>query len=68
MTFELVMTMISTVAFPIAMCILEAWFIKYIMDKHGAETKGFQEALENNTNVISILNERLRMEVKQDGD
>ena len=46
---------VSTVGFPIAMCVALFWEIKEISDKHKEETEKFTEALNNNTLVLQKL-------------
>lgn len=58
---------ISSLGFPIAMCGVCCWYVKYITDKNAQENKEEREAhakeqneirkaLENNTNAINQLN------------
>ena len=46
---------ISTVGFPIAMCVALLWHIQDMADKHKQETEKFTEALNNNTLVLQKL-------------
>lgn len=46
---------ISTVGFPIAMCLVMMWYIKDTSDKHKEETSKFTEALNKNTLVLQKL-------------
>ena len=61
---------ISTVGFPIVMCIVVCIFVKYLIDKnseqlekmtaeHKAETKEMTQAIENNTLALTKLIEKL---------
>lgn len=65
-----IVQVISTLGFPIAWCILMAYFYKYITDKdreerreltekHNAETKEITAALNNNTLALQKLCSRL---------
>lgn len=65
-----VVQMISTVGFPIAACVLMAWFVKYQMDRNAEETASMRkehteevtkitEALNNNTLALQKLVDRL---------
>ena len=53
---------ISTVGFPIAMCIALLWYIKDLTDKHKQETEQFTQALNNNTLVLQKLCDTLGVE------
>lgn len=62
---------ISAVGFPIVCCIMMGWFIqksnnqqrediKELNSQHKEEMLSFKEALDNNTNAIMLLTERLK--------
>ena len=53
---------ISTVGFPIAMCIALIWCIKEMSDRHKQETEKFTEALNNNTLVLQKLCDTIGVE------
>lgn len=53
---------VSTVGFPIAMCVALLWYIKEISDKHKQETEKFTEALNNNTLVLQKLCDTIGVE------
>lgn len=66
MTVQDVVTLIQTVGFPIVMCGLMAWYVKYISDKnreqitaereaHKKEMNEVVKAINNNTIVIEKL-------------
>ena len=66
MTVQDVMTLIQSVGFPIAMCALMSWYVKYISDKnreqitaereaHKEEMNEVVKAINNNTVVIEKL-------------
>lgn len=46
---------VSTVGFPIAMCGLLAYYIKYTEDKHREEIDKLTQAVNNNTLLIQKL-------------
>ena len=50
-----IMQAISTVGFPIVMCLVMMWYIKDTSDKHKEETSKFTEALNKNTLVLQKL-------------
>lgn len=53
---------VSSVGFPITMCIALLWYIKEISDKHKKETEEFTEALNNNTLVLQKLCDTIGVE------
>lgn len=70
MTAQEVLTAITTVGFPIVMCLACAWYIKYTTDKHRAEIADLNkahakemeqvtQAINNNTIALTKLTERL---------
>lgn len=70
MTVQDVVTLIQTVGFPIVMCGLMAWYVKYISDKnreqitaereaHKEEMNEVIKAINNNTFVIEKLMAKL---------
>lgn len=50
-----IVTIISTVGFPIAMCLCLMWFVKYLLDTHKMESQEFTSALNNNTLALQKL-------------
>lgn len=48
-------TIITTVGFPIAVCLILFWYINKIQEQHKAETDKLAEALNNNTLVMQQL-------------
>ncbi len=75
MTVQDVMTLIQTVGFPIVMCGLMAWYVKYISDKnreqitaereaHKEEMNEVIKAINNNTIVIEKLIAKLDAPVR----
>ncbi len=68
-----VTTLISTLGFPIAMCVGACFFIKYLFDtftkqitemqkEHKEEVKSMNTAIENNTLILTKLCEKLDKE------
>jgi hypothetical protein len=57
-----IVTVISTVGFPAAMCILMGYYIMRREEEHGKEMAELKKAINNNTSAISKLVERLRGE------
>lgn len=65
-----IITMITTVGFPIVACLLLGWFIKYQTDRyneelkdvrkeHRAEVAKMTEAINNNTLALTKICERM---------
>lgn len=48
-------TAISTVGFPIAICLILLWYIYKLSEMHKVETKEFTEALNKNTLALQKL-------------
>lgn len=55
--------LISTLGFPIGMCLIMCYYINKINDAHKEETDKFAEALNNNTLVLQKLCDKLDGEV-----
>lgn len=62
MDFNPVLQAISTVGFPIVMCIIFAWYIKDLNENHKEETEKFTEALNSNTLVLQKLCDAMNVE------
>lgn len=58
-----VITLISTLGFPIGMCLIMCYYINKINDAHKVETDKFAVALNNNTVVLQKLCDKLDSEV-----
>ena len=54
-----IVTVVSQVGFPIAMCLAMAWYIKYTNDQHKEEIDKITEALNNNTLAVQKWCERM---------
>lgn len=54
-----VSTLISTLGFPIGMCLIMCYYINKINDAHKEETDKFADALNNNTVVLQKLCDKL---------
>ena len=55
-----VVTIISTVGFPAAMCVLMGYYIMHREEEHGKEMSELKKAINNNTAAITKLAERLK--------
>ena len=62
MDFNSVLQAISTVGFPIVMCLVFAWYIKDLNENHKEETGKFTEALNSNTIVLQKLCDTMNVE------
>ena len=61
-------TLISTLGFPIGMCLIMCYYINKINEAHKEETDKFAEALNNNTLVLQKLCDKLDSEVNVDDE
>lgn len=59
MDVTVITQLVSTVGFPIAMCSLMSYYIKYTEDKHREEIDTMRDALNNNTMVLQKLVDKL---------
>jgi hypothetical protein len=70
MDFESIVSLISTIGFPIVCCLMMGWYVKYISDanrveidkineRHRAEMTEVTTAINNNTLALTKLCERL---------
>lgn len=50
-------TVISTVGFPISICLILLWYIYKLSEMHKSETKEFTEALNQNTLALQKLSD-----------
>jgi len=48
-----VLTLIGQYAFPIAMCLIMAWYVKYIQDNNRADIQSLSERYEKQLDVMS---------------
>lgn len=55
--------LISTLGFPIGMCLIMCYYINKINEAHKEETDKFAEALNNNTVVLQKLCDKIDSEV-----
>lgn len=59
MDVSAVVQAISTVGFPIVMCLLFMYYIKYINDQHKDEIDKLSQSVNNNTLVMQQLLDKL---------
>ena len=60
-----IVSIVSTVGFPIAMSIILMWYVKDLTDKHQSETKEFTKALNDNTSVLRKLCDLLHVDMRE---
>ena len=56
---EWVFELINSTVFPIAMCIILCYFVKYTTDENNKKLEKMTEAINNNTLVITKLVEKM---------
>lgn len=61
-------SVISTLGFPIAMCLILCFYVNKINESHKAESKDFAEALNANTVVLQKLCDKLDVERNAEND
>jgi hypothetical protein len=61
-SIQMILQAITTVGFPIVMCLCLAWYCMKINDSHKAETDKFTTALNDNTIVLQKLCDILNVE------
>lgn len=59
MDVNAVTTLITSVGFPIAVCLICFWYINKMQEQHKEETKQLADALNNNTLVMQKLVDKL---------
>lgn len=59
MDISAIIQAISTVGFPIVMCLLFMYYIKYINDQHKDEIDKLSQSVNNNTLVMQKLLDKL---------
>lgn len=59
MDVQTITTIITTVGFPIAVCLICFWYINKQTEVHKEETKAMTEAINNNNTLLQRLIEKL---------
>ena len=59
MSIQDILSIVTTVGFPIAVCLICFWYINKMQETHKAETHELSEALNNNTIVMQKLVDKL---------
>lgn len=55
MDYNQLAQLISSIGFPIVMCGILAFYVKYVEDKHGAEISGLRDVINANTEILYTL-------------
>ena len=61
-TIQMILQAITTVGFPIVMCLCLAWYCMKLAESHKAETDKFTTVLNENTLVLQKLCDMLNVE------
>lgn len=59
MDTNVITTLITSVGFPIVVCLICFWYIKMMMENHKNEVKQLAEAIQNNTLVMQQLVDKM---------
>lgn len=59
MDFDSIANLITTIGFPIAVCLICFWYINKMQESHKSEIDKLSEALQNNTIVMQKLVDKL---------
>ena len=59
MDITAITTLITTVGFPVVVCLAMMYYVKYLNDQHKQEIDKLSEALHNNTLVMQRLLDKL---------
>lgn len=65
MDVTVVLQAITTVGFPIVMCLVLMWYVMKSNESHKEETKDFTDALNKNTLVLQKLCDKLDIEMEE---
>lgn len=65
MDVTVILQAITTVGFPIVMCLVLMWYVMKSNESHKEETKDFTDALNRNTLVLQKLCDKLDIEMEE---
>ena len=65
MDITVILQAITTVGFPIVMCLVLMWYVMKSNESHKEETKAFTDALNRNTLVLQKLCDKLDIEMEE---
>lgn len=66
MDVETITTLISTLGFPIVVCIALFWYINKQATDHKAETETLRKTIEENTTILAQLKELINVLVQKE--
>lgn len=66
MDMNVIIQAITSVGFPIVMCLMLMWYVREISSKHKEESDKFAEALNANTLVLQKLCDKLDINKEED--
>lgn len=58
-TYQFIINAITTVGFPIVMCLILLWYVNKQNEAHRCEIESLRSVIENNTNSITKLYEKI---------
>lgn len=56
-----IINMVSTVGFPIAMCLMLSWYVKTSNDSYREDIRSLQQSIDNNTAVMNKIIDKLEV-------
>lgn len=63
-TVDVIVQVVSTVGFPVAMSIMLLWFLKTEQENHKAEMNGLKDVIAENNEVLISLKQLLQDKLK----
>lgn len=68
MDMTVILQAITTVGFPIVMCLVLMWYVMKSNESHKEETRDFTDALNRNTLVLQKLCDKLDIEMEEENE
>lgn len=68
MDITVILQAITTVGFPIVMCLVLMWYVMKSNESHKEETKDFTDALNRNTLVLQKLCDKLDIKMEENNE
>lgn len=65
MDYNALAQLVSTVGFPIAMCAVLCWYVKFQGDKHVEEIASLREVISENTKILEGLKQLIADELSK---
>lgn len=66
MDVETITTLISTLGFPIVVCIALFWYVNKQAESHKSETETLRKTIEENTKILAQLKELINVLVQKE--